>query len=216
MTLAPAGEVIILKNQIKELGVKYLKGNLIIKLLLNKIRRINLVILLMMLIISCKTGLLVKEINKPITLFFDSMYNEAIVKYKDINVSNLNKEYFNEVKKMFFQERFDFLNENNLRQEEDFILIEQMSMVMFTYESYFIGKQKVLANVNGKVHKYKSLKDLIKEDNEIGKLILDIKKGNKPNYYPEDTLQGYDHFPLSKPLITIVKNGKVNDFYQSH
>jgi len=186
-------------------------------------RKTNLIIILLFIMnCSCKARVSDKELNFSINKILTTKMEQNFFEHKKEGsyiAKNLTKKEFDENKKRvlnrFLLLRKSLLNSSSSYKSKGFVLIEQINMEVFDYLGYLVIDDKIYSSRNGKLSSYQNENSLKEKKPEIGNFITRVLNKEKPIFYSDGSNPNCYHGCLSNPIITIVENGKVKEFYEA-
>ncbi len=192
---------------------------------MHKVKRINFygfTLCLLVLVSSCKTYKNFKEESNNIIASYLQKKHDSIIlsnsKNKTKEIINEHRDYFNRLENMFIEERDLMIKRNDFNLSSKYILIERYAGGIFKYNSFLFNKKEntVFVSYNSSSNLYNDLGTFKKNYPDIFNLFSQIIEGINPSEQriKKDETTGDDYFRYSKPIVTIINNNKIIDFYE--
>ena len=185
-------------------------------------KKLIVIVLTLVIVNSCKTKISNIDLNAPVdkNITEKIKHNLAEAKKEGSYVArNLTQKDFKENKNRvlgrFLILRKELLNSYPSYKNKDFILIEQINIEVFDYAGYLIIDDSIYSNRSGKIFSYQNIESFLAKKPQMGGFIIRTLNKEKPVLDSDGTNPNCHHGCLSKPMITVVKNGRVIDFYEA-
>lgn len=190
---------------------------------MRKIKRINFysfTLCFLVFVSSCKTYKNFKEESNSIIASYLYKKHDSIIisRAKTKEEINEHRDYFNRLENMFIEDRDLMIKRNDFNQSSKYILIERYAGGIFKYNSFLFNKKEntVFVSYNSSSNLYNDLDAFKKNYPDIFNLYSQIIEGINPSEQriKKDETTGDDYFRYSKPIVTIINNNKIIDFYE--